>query len=744
MQIHKPELLSPAGSSESLHAAVEAGADAVYAAGTRFGARAFAENLNEAEITEAIDYVHLHGRKIYLTVNTLFKEQEMGELFNYLLPYYKQGLDAVIVQDVGVFSFLQRQFPDLPIHISTQAAITGADGASFFIRHGARRIILARELSLSEIRNIKGCLDRQCGGQPPQLECFVHGALCYCYSGQCLLSSMIGGRSGNRGQCAGPCRLPYQVSGSGPAGQTQKEQTLLSLKDLCTISHLPELVDAGIDAFKIEGRMKQPDYVYTVTSLYRKYLDLYFAQKESGRPSFDYHVLQEDLKTLTKAYRRRGYTDGYYFRQNGREMISFDRPDIGQSAKDTGEELIQNKQKTETHLQEKVNGILMLSAGSRAKLYLECGDISVTFEGVVVQKAIRQPLKPDQADRQIRKTGGTAFVFENLEVLMDDNVFLPVQDLNALRRDALALLSDRMTDKFHRPAVSRIKPCVPVPQTDAATLRLAVCVQTIPQFEAAVSSPAICRIYVDAAAPVSFKMCAHARDMGKEVYLAMPYIFREETRKTFSSMYPSIVSGYDGVLLRNWDESAWLIAQGYTGPLVSDQNLYVWNRESIGFFRQAGIMSWTAPAELNARELDDLPIKGQTLPVYGYQPVMVTANCIRKTTHKCQKQKEGHRMKLKDRENYRFNVSCVCPYCYNVIYNAVPLMLLDQVTEIQNLEPGFIRLDFTAESKAETADIIKNFADRFLTEKAAAPKELPQDKLPASDFTRGHFKRGVI
>ena len=262
------EILAPAGSIESLRAAVCAGADAVYIGGTRFGARAFAKNPAEDELLEAIDYVHIHGRRIYLTVNTLLKDHEIEGLYEYLLPYYLRGLDGVIVQDIGVLEYLRRYLPDLPVHASTQMTVTGAEGAAFLKEQGVVRVVPARELSLEEIRRMKERTGME-------IECFVHGALCYCYSGQCLLSSMIGGRSGNRGQCAQPCRLPWQAAGRKPAD-------LMSLKDLCTIDLLPELMEAGIDSFKIEGRMKQPDYVYTVTRIYRKYADLYL-EKGPGR-----------------------------------------------------------------------------------------------------------------------------------------------------------------------------------------------------------------------------------------------------------------------------------------------------------------------------------------------------------------------------------------------------------------------------------------------------------------------------
>ncbi len=293
------EILAPAGSMECLRAAVAAGADAIYLGGTKFGARAYAQNLSEEDLVQAIEYVHIHGRKIYMTVNTLLKDRELNELYAYLLPYYKAGLDGVIVQDIGAVKFIGEYFPEMPVHASTQMTITNTLGADFLKRYGITRVVPARELSLKEIRDMK----KQTG---LEMECFVHGALCYCYSGQCLLSSMIGGRSGNRGQCAQPCRLPYQTEGKKPAD-------LMSLKDLCTIDILPELIDAGIDSFKIEGRMKSPYYVAAIVKAYREALDKYWDDPEG------YEFDQKLMDNLLKVSHRRYHT-GFYFGKSGEQV----------------------------------------------------------------------------------------------------------------------------------------------------------------------------------------------------------------------------------------------------------------------------------------------------------------------------------------------------------------------------------------------------------------------------------------
>ena len=310
------ELLAPAGSVETMYAAFAAGADAVYIGGSRFGARAYADNAESESLLDAIDYAHLHGKKLYLTVNTLLKEQEMDELYEYLLPFYRQGLDAVIVQDFGVFRRVREWFPDLAIHASTQMIMSGELSAEKLKELGATRIVTPRELSLNEIRSIHKSCDLE-------IESFVHGALCYCYSGQCLFSSIAGGRSGNRGRCAQPCRMAYSVEQNGKVILPQQKGYILSPKDLCTIEILPKLIEAGVYSLKIEGRMKKPEYTAGVVSIYRKYLDRYLAN-----PKAPYRVSEADKKHLLGLFNRKGFTDGYYTRHNGTSMITYTAPDF--------------------------------------------------------------------------------------------------------------------------------------------------------------------------------------------------------------------------------------------------------------------------------------------------------------------------------------------------------------------------------------------------------------------------------
>lgn len=707
----KVEILAPAGSFESLEAAVASGADAVYMGGTRFGARAYADNPKEEQLLRAIDYVHLHKRKLYLTVNTLLKDSEIEELYRYLMPYYKQGLDGVIVQDTGVIEYIRTFFPGLPIHASTQMTITGSGGAAFMKEMGIERVVPARELSLPEIRKIK----QETG---LEVECFVHGALCYCYSGQCLMSSLLGGRSGNRGQCAQPCRLPYQA-------ENKKAADIMSLKDLCTIDMIPELIEAGIDSFKIEGRMKQPEYVYTVVSMYRKYTDIYYNRGGAG-----FQVTTDDKEKLLGAYRRRGYCDGYYKRHNGKEMISFSRPSSSEK---------EEKIRSEYKMQEKINGKLILSPGNRAKLMLECNHVHITCEGKEVQEALNQPLQTERILRQIKKTGSTAFEFNQLDVIVEGKVFLPMQALNELRRDALSLLEEKMLAPYKR-AGEIDEPL----KAEALALQQKACVLTVSvleaeQLEKAISSTYIKGVYIDS----SLLMGPHEKqvkelvrcgqEQGKEIYLALPYIFREKTAAQFESCYLEIALIFDGMLIRNWESYEWLTNKSYAKKIITDMNLYLFNRYSRKFLKKTQVSSYTAPAELNNRELKELGISDCTFAAYGYQPVMVTAGCIRKTAG-LPLNEEGI-LYISDRYKKKFAVKNYCDYCYNIIYNSAPLVLLNQKKEIFELSPAAIRLDFTVEDTQEMEKITALYAAAFIEGKDV--------KTPDMEFTKGHFKRGV-
>ena len=698
------EILAPAGSMECLRAAVAAGADAIYLGGTKFGARAYAQNLSEEDLVQAIEYVHIHGRKIYMTVNTLLKDRELNELYAYLLPYYKAGLDGVIVQDIGAVKFIGEYFPEMPVHASTQMTITNTLGADFLKRYGITRVVPARELSLKEIRDMK----KQTG---LEMECFVHGALCYCYSGQCLLSSMIGGRSGNRGQCAQPCRLPYQTEGKKPAD-------LMSLKDLCTIDILPELIDAGIDSFKIEGRMKQPEYVYTVVKMYRKYADQYLKLQKEGKGKSSYHVSEADKRELLATYQH-----------NGKDMVSLKRPKNGRDGS------AEEKPWQDIKVQEKINGILTLSVGNRAKLTVSCGDVTVECIGQEVQAAQKQPLDPARIEKQMRKTGNTEFTFDNLEILIEGNVFLPMQALNELRREGIEELTEQIQMQYRREeAGCGMKTATAGFDSDADGVTetagkkeccISASVQNKAQLDTAVNSK-IRYIYLEE--DVEFE-----REDGVQYFLAMPYIFRENTIKRYEKMYTEIEKKYDGILIRNWESYAWLKRHEYQKEIRSDYNLYIFNRKTKEELRQLGIARGTASVELNDRELARIGIEEQVFIAYGYQPVMISAGCIQKTSASCDG--KGGVLSISDRYQKKFAVRRYCRDCYNVMYNSAPLFLADKAEEVHALAPAELRLDFTTESSGQVKEICHAYTLAF--EKGC------KTEPPMQDYTRGHFKRGV-
>lgn len=789
--IRKVEILSPAGSYESLKAAIAAGADAVYVGGSRFGARAYADNLIEEQLLEAIDYVHLHGKKIYLTINTLLKESELkNELYDYLLPYYKQGIDAVIVQDIGVLQFVREQFPDLPIHASTQMTITNRLGAEFLEKLGVERVVTAREMQLDEIEEITCHTNLE-------IESFVHGALCYCYSGQCLFSSLIGGRSGNRGQCAQPCRLPYQSVGNSG------NKYLLSLKDICTLDDIPKLIEAGICSLKIEGRMKKPEYVALVTAMYRKYVDLYLKNGKNG-----YTVEQKDREMLMDLYNRGGFHEGYYFTKNGRDMLSLNRPNhagvpalkvVKQNGKSVtaialvdihrgdiielpdgkenftfandvlkgqnftfythnkqqfqnahilnrtrNEKLLQeiNSSIIQKNKKEKIDGTLSLYVNQPAKLIVTHHNITVEVVGEKVQGAISQPMDAWRIEKQIRKTGNTEFEFENLTVDLRGNVFVPMQALNELRRKGLEKLQNAILETYRREKKEQIKFELQKESTNAFQEPfLHVYVETLEQLECALSSRKIRRIYLDCNAidniwtsKILSELCDNAHCKRKELYLAMPHIFRKDTINKYESEYAQILNGkWDGVLVRNYESYAFLKQHDYDKKIVVDHNLYQFNQCSKEFWKKEGIEYTTAPLELNCGELQELGLENSELIVYGYLPMMLSAQCIVNTTVGCKKQKGI--TTIRDRYQKQFAVRNCCDYCYNVIYNTTPLVLLDQKRDIMNLKPQALRLHFTTENKNTMQEILQFYEDVFYTDKEVCG--------PDMEFTRGHFKRGI-
>lgn len=757
MEKKQAEILAPAGSWASMKAAVAAGADAVYMGGTRFGARAYADNPDEKGLLEAIDYVHLHGRRLYMTVNTLFKESELKELAEYMTPYYNQGLDGVIVQDLGALRIMKENFPGLELHASTQMTITSVYGARMLKDFGCSRVVTSREMSLDEIRRVREEVD-------VEIESFVHGALCYCYSGQCLMSSLIGGRSGNRGRCAQPCRLPYRVY-EGQHGQgkpavmnRENEKYVLSLKDLCTLDILPDILEAGVYSLKIEGRMKSPRYTAGVVSIYRKYTDRYLDHGREG-----YHVEPEDRKMLLDLFDRGGFTSGYYEEHNGRDMVALkEKPEFREGNQKLFDYL--DRAYVEAELKESVMGHVILETGKPSVMTLSCSGVEVTVNGQAPEAAQKQPMTEEKVLKQLNKTGNTPFFFEHLSAELKGEMFLPVQALNELRRSGLKALESALLQPYRSgrelaglsgsgevdhqlmpddTAPARFGQPSAAAQPTSAPFTLTASLEEPWQLEPVLNQKDVSAVYLDAAGfgPASWKDAAdRCHAAGRACYLALPHIFRDHALRFFKDSLALLAdAGFDGVLVRALEEIQWLEDNRIALPFITDASVYAWNSGTLEELASRNPVAVTMPWELNSREMGPVVqaccqahIPGE-LVVYGHAPMMVSAQCITRTVKSCTH--DRGLLMLKDRTGAMLPVKNHCRFCYNTIYNPSPVSLLGNEDLIRRMGLARIRLQFTVEDAQQTEKVLESFSASFMGGKTIEP--------PFKDFTRGHFKRGV-
>lgn len=698
------ELLAPAGNLEIFKGVIESGADAVYVGGSMFGARAYANNFTEEELLAAIDFAHLRGVKVYLTVNTLIKNSEFSKLYDYLLPYYKRGLDAVIVQDLGVVKAIHEYFPSMELHTSTQMTVTGADGVRFLSQFGVTRVVMAREVSLAEMKRIH----EETG---MELEAFVHGALCYSYSGQCLFSSILGGRSGNRGRCAQPCRLPYTVEG-------KKDEYILSLKDMCGIKALDKLHDAGVYSLKIEGRMKQLEYACGVVKYYRSYID-------SKKP-----VSDADYDRIKALGNRCGFTDRYYFDHNGSDMVTYVKPNFVSNAAEPSPE----KRKLS------IEGELVLREGEPGSLTVKRDDVTYKASIEPVSAALKAPLDKKAAIDRINKTGDTDFEFSHIKAQIGENVFVPNGALNKLRRDAISGLCDKLLKKYYRDDarytdMSRLT-ALPehVVKSDAAHdeaindyTTICSCM-TRAQLDTLIGYECFDVFYLD------FDMydrntliqqfaddvkCLTKRN--KKVYLMLPTIFRADSSDYFVSIAKELDKvSFEGFVVKNYEE-LYLTENLFTGKkVILDHNMYTFNDVSKSTFFEHGVSGDTVPLELNSREIMHRNNIGSQMIVYGYYPLMTTANCVHKNTKGCDKKQKL--IYLKDRYNKSFAVCNNCKECYNTIYNSLPTMLTKNISKLKEAGIRSFRYSFTIETPKQI-------------------KAVMDDKV--AEYTNGHYKRGV-
>lgn len=698
------ELLAPAGNLEIFKGVIESGADAVYVGGSMFGARAYANNFTEEELLEAIDFAHLRGVKVYLTVNTLIKNSEFSKLYDYLLPYYKRGLDAVIVQDIGVVKAIHEYFPSMEIHTSTQMTVTGADGVRFLSQFGVTRVVMAREVSLAEMKRIH----EETG---MELEAFVHGALCYSYSGQCFFSSILGGRSGNRGRCAQPCRLPYTVEG-------KKDEYILSLKDMCGIKALDKLHDAGVYSLKIEGRMKQLEYACGVVKYYRSYID-------SMKP-----VTDADYDRIKALGNRCGFTDRYYFDHNGSDMVTYVKPNFVSNAAEPSPE----KRKLS------IEGELVLREGEPGSLTVKRGDVTYKASIEPVSAALKAPLDKKAAIDRINKTGDTDFEFSHIKAQIGENVFVPNGALNKLRRDAISGLCDELLKKYYRndaryTDMSRLT-ALPehVVKSDAAHdeaindyTTICSCI-TRAQLDTLIGYDCFDVFYLDFDMYDRNTLIQQFADdvksltkRNKKVYLMLPTIFRADSSDYFVSIAKELDKvNFEGFVVKNYEE-LYLTENLFTGKkVILDHNMYTFNDVSKSAFFEHGVSGDTVPLELNSREIMHRNNIGSQMIVYGYYPLMTTANCVHKNTKGCDKKQKL--IYLKDRYNKSFAVCNNCKECYNTIYNSLPTMLTKNIGKLKEAGIRSFRYSFTIETPKQINAVM-------------------DDKV--AEYTNGHYKRGV-
>ena len=801
----RPEILAPAGSMDALRAAVQAGADAVYLGGSQFGARAYADNFTEASLIEAIEYAHIYGVKVYLTVNTLFRNDELLQLYDYLAPFYEAGLDAVIVQDFGAMKKIAEWFPGLPIHASTQMTVTTPYAYELLQEYGVTRVVPARELSTKEIAALKK------GSHVPEVEVFVQGALCYCYSGQCLMSSFLGGRSGNRGRCAQPCRLPYEASSLDGETIRTKGSYLLSPKDLCGLEAVPELIQAGVDSFKIEGRMKKPEYVAATTRGYRKIVDACM------NGTYSEELVDSVRKEMAEIFNRGGFTKGYYNKNNGADMMSVNTPGhcgvaigkivdvyknqvkislmqsvhvgdifvIGKGDKSItltcnkegrqGDTIILNIPKSKERLTGKsvmrmlnypltqelqrytteertivIGGRMMLRAGEVASLTVTCAErnVTVTVEGDLVEKASAKPITKETVKDKITQTGATRYRFDDFVIEMEDNVFYSLKALKELRRLAISRLEEEIQNKsrrvFERLTKEQIEMQLRMSEqrvsmseenntdrkqdaqqsaTATSSSKNILVVSSMEQLRIAMQyQGAFSRIYVDLQY-ISHDDMLSLIEQGNSFYYMLPPVWRGRSVAEFCKLP---IDRIYGIVIRNIDELAWLKSVGYTGHIVMDYSVYAMNVVAEQFLReQFADAILTLPVELNQKQLETLSLSNTELEVYGYQQLMISAQCVRNTTTGCNQKND--RLYLIDRMGKHFYVASICKYCYNLIYNSIPTVLYDILSP--RLKAGCnLRLHFTRETGEEMRQIIEGFL-----------KEQPYSK----ELTRGHYKRGV-
>ncbi|SCN21456.1 putative protease YhbU precursor [Clostridium sp. N3C] len=786
MMFRNIELLAPTGDMECLYAAVNNGADAVYLGGSKFSARAYAKNFTLEDIAEAVKYCHGYDVKVYITINTLIKEKELWEALDYIKELYKIGVDGVIIQDIGLGNKLLNSFPVLEIHASTQMSVHNVSTSLFLKEHGFKRIVLARELSIEEVKDISSVVET---------EVFIHGALCVCYSGQCLMSSMIGGRSGNRGRCAQPCRLPYDLLDK-ESGE-RKQGFLLSPKDICTISNINEIIDSGVTSFKIEGRLKKPEYVAGVVASYRKVIDEYVQSKRISDSG-------EEEKKLLQLFNREGFSKGYFWGNAGRDMMAYNYPKntgliLGKAIDSKIVELysdvnngdgirVGDKGTTISKITLKGKEVLSAKKGDKVQMWptiYKKGDliyktndiklneeirksyrdkytrkipinISVEFslgkplcintiykgkkyccEGAIVEKPLKNPLSKDFIEDKLRKTGNTPFEIDEIIFTLFEEGYISAASINEVRRNLLNMLISQEPGEDIEVDMDECYKISSWKGYNSINKKM-----DIPEKLFVVSSNEQLRAIEDLGVKfVAIDMASRYLDRREifkcnipNIYLKLPNIARAE-EKTIIKYVDENMTRIKGIITANLGMINYFHEKI---PCIGDYKLNIFNSEAFHFMNKYCALS-PLSVELNRSEIKDIvKVLPKDLPVqalvYGKIELMASEYCAagsvlggRSKESNCKLHCRGS-FTLRDRMGMEFVIRNDI-YCRSHIYNSLPLDLTSYEKDLKDIGVTHFRYDFIDESYEETYNIAKAILDN--------------KNLELKEFTRGHYKRGV-
>ena len=692
------ELLAPAGSMEALRAAVCNGADAVYLGADTFNARINARNFSAADLQEAVVYCHVRGVKVHLTLNTLVLDREMPRAAELIRLAASCGVDAFIVQDLGVVSLCRQLAPDVPIHASTQMSIHSLEGVMEAAALGCSRVVLARELPAEEIAHI-------CKKSPVEIEVFVHGALCMCYSGQCYLSSVIGRRSGNRGQCAQPCRLPYGY------GRFESTRYPLSLKDNCLAGELDELRRMGVASIKIEGRMKRPEYVAIVTRAYRTVLN-------GGK------LMPSDLRELETAFSRQGFTDGYFRGQTGSDM--FGRRQEGEDTAD----LFASARATYDQGEPQRIGVrfyAMIRRGEPAQLAVEDPDGNLCrARGPVPEQAVYRSLTPQDLEQQLKKTGGTPYLCTAVRSSLDPDLMLPASAINAMRRDVIA----ELTAKRGRAAPAHLNAYDEPPRYDgiAGEPQLTIAVRTAGQITSRMLSMKPTVLYVPLSELAEHPDLPQRVSVETQLAAILPrVIWSGELAPVARQLRTVYEMGVRQVLAGNLGQLHIARAAGFA--VRGDFGLNIVNSRAMRYLREQGLDSQLLSFELTLPQIRDISkaVPAELL-IYGRLPLMLMENCVMKNrTGICACQTGT--VRLVDRVGEEFPIVKDPGTCRNVLLNGKKLYLLDKKDALRGMGLWALRLQFTTENPGEIDKVLMDYQGRAV--------------FDAGSYTRGLYSRGV-